>query len=69
MNEQEKVLAGMIVAALNSGYKITIEHDAISAVSKHGTNVHITYVDELLDEFGGAQPWEYINKKLEEMNG
>lgn len=63
MNDKEKAIAGTVVAALRSGYKITIERDAIGAV-KHGTQIHITYIDELVKELGEINPWDYINEKL-----
>ena len=65
MSDKGKEIAGLIVGAIKAGYKVTIERNDIGAV-KHGVQMHVGYVDELLNEFGDINPWDYINQKLEE---
>lgn len=66
-SDKEKEIAGLLVGALKAGYKITIEHDAIGVI-KQGTQVHVTYLDEVVNELGHINLWDHINEGLEEMN-
>lgn len=62
VNEKEAKIAGMVVAAIKAGYKITFERNDIGAV-KNGNHVHIGFIDELVSEVG-TSPFDYINQEL-----
>ena len=67
MTDKDMIIVDMIYKALKAGYKISFESNDIGA-TKHGVHMHVGYVDELLDEVGDINPWDYINEKLEGKN-
>lgn len=62
MTDKESKIAGIIVAAIKAGYKITFERNDVGAV-KNGNHVHIGFIDELVNEVG-TKPFDYINQAL-----
>lgn len=65
MSDKDKVIADIIASAIKSGFKITFERNDIGA-EKDGMHIHVAYVDELLEEMGNIDPWDYINEKIAE---
>ena len=62
MSNKDKEIAGLIVGAIEAGYKITFERNDIGAV-KSGNHVHVGFIDELVKEVG-TSPFDYINQEL-----
>lgn len=69
MSDKEKEIAGIIVAAIKAGYKITFERNDIGAVRPNGTQIHLAYVDELLPEIKDINLFDYIDENLKEQQG
>lgn len=66
MKDKDKEIAGIVVAAIRAGYKITFERNDIGAVKPNGTQIHIGYIDELLPELGEKNVFDYIDENLRE---
>lgn len=64
MSDKEREIAGFLVSALKSGYKITIERNDIG-VESHGVHMHVGFVDEVVKKYPHGKLWDYINEKLE----
>lgn len=69
MIDKESKIAGIIVAAIKAGYKITFERNDIGAVKPNGTQIHLAYIDELLPELKDINLSDYINDSLKEVKG
>lgn len=64
MSDKEKEIAALIAGAIKAGYKITFERNDIGAVNRHGTEVHIGFLDEVVKEFGDVNLFDYIDEEL-----
>lgn len=63
MIDKEKEIVAIIANAFKAGYTITFERNDIGAL-RHGIHQHIGFVDELLEETGGVDPFAYINAAI-----
>lgn len=63
MSDKDAEIAGLIVGAIKAGYKITFERNEIGA-EKNGNHMHVGYLDEVVQELGDINLWDYINKEL-----
>lgn len=68
MSDKEKKIAGLIIGAVKAGYKVTFERNDIGAAKPNGYHMHVGYLDEVTEELGTINLWDYIDDQLKGEN-
>lgn len=62
-SNKDSEIAALILAAIRAGYKVTFEGKDLGTAAG-GSHFHVSYLDEVVEEFKDINLWDYINKGL-----